>query len=219
MKTLILFALIFCTASFGFSTYMCPLKGCDCGRICTRTFDCVHGQKKKHHRTKSIKAFPSTHESLLIENGYANAEGLPRYETMKDVQHAVKSSELIPLAAYTGVVLSSRLPAARTAARPEVVTFLYTVGAAHAQFSPHPIIVDSAVRPVAVQKRLHLRNAAPWRGERASPHETGATIDLKRQGRADDAWMVSYLTVQQEAGRVHVIQEKNCWHIFVRRTQ
>ena len=214
MKTLI-FVVLLSTAVFGLRN-QCPLKGCDCGKICTRTFDCVRGQHKKRSR-RNVLAFPATHESLLIENGYANDEGLPRYLKMTDVQHAVDSSELIPLAAYRGVILSPRLPAARSAARPEVITFLYTVGAAHSQFSPLPIIVDSAVRPVQVQRRLHLRNAAPWKGDRASPHETGATVDLKRQGRADDAWMVAYLSVASTAGRIHVIEERNCWHIFVRR--
>ena len=175
------------------------------------------GRQHKRHSKKTVAAFAATHNSLLVENGYANDEGLSRYETMTDVQQAVESNILVPLADYKGVILSARLPSARCAARPEVITFLYTVGAAHAQFSPHPIIVDSAVRPVQVQRRLHLRNAAPARGERASPHETGATVDLKRQGRADDAWMVAYLSVEQAAGRVHVIEERNCWHIFVRR--
>ena len=175
------------------------------------------GRQHRRHSKRISVAFPADHGSLLIENAFANSEGLPRYETMTGVQHAVLTKELIPLAAYRGVILSTRLPAARSAARPEVITFLYTVGAAHAQFSPHPIIVDSAVRPVAVQKRLHLRNAAPWKGDRASPHETGATVDLKRQGRADDAWMVAYFSVASTAGRIHVIEEKSCWHIFVRR--
>jgi Family of unknown function (DUF5715) len=170
---------------------------------------------RRHVKNKKCLAFPATRESLIMENGAANDEGLPRYSTMKDVQRAVNRGELIPLAAYTGINLSSRLPAARAAARPEVVTFLYTVGAAHAQFSPHPIIVDSAVRPASVQRSLHLRNAAPWKGDRASPHLTGATIDLKRQGRSDDAWMIAYLSAAQSAGRVHVIEEKSCWHIFV----
>lgn len=214
MKTLI-FVVLLSTAVFGLRN-QCPLKGCDCGKICTRTFDCVRGQHKKRSR-RNVLAFPATHESLLVENGYANDEGLPRYATMTDVQQAVESNILVPLADYKGVILSAHLPAARSAARPEVITFLYTVGAAHAQFSPHPIIVDSAVRPVSVQKRLHLRNAAPARGEKASPHETGATVDLKRQGRADDVWMVAYLSAEQAAGRLHVIEERNCWHIFVRR--
>ena len=169
------------------------------------------GIKAKHHKNRDTLAFPATHDSLLIENAMANEEHLVRFQDIQDLR------SLEPLLHNRTVAIESHLPANRRLCRPEVNQFLYALGTAHQMFSPSPIWVSSAVRPVQVQRRLHLRNAAPWKGDRASPHETGATVDLKRQGRADDAWMVAYFSAASTAGRIHVIEERNCWHIFVRR--
>ena len=55
------------------------------------------------------------------------------------------------------------------------------------------IQVNSAVRTVLVQKKLrrHNRNAAPEKGETASSHLAGLTVDLQRRGmtKAQVKWM------------------------------
>ena len=82
MKVVVI-VLILCSLTFGLTHNACPLKGCNCGRICTRTFDCVRGNHKRHRKQKNILAFPATHESLLIENQYANEEHLVRFKIFK----------------------------------------------------------------------------------------------------------------------------------------
>jgi hypothetical protein len=79
--------------------------------------------------------------------------------------------------------------------------------------------VDSAVRPATVQKKLRRwnRNAAPWDGERASSHERGTTIDISRNlTKTEYRWLVFQLLYYRAVGVVMVIEEKACFHIFVR---
>jgi len=65
--------------------------------------------------------------------------------------------------------------------------------------------VNSAVRTVAYQRQLIEvnGNAAPAEGDIASPHLTGATIDIAKKGltMSEVAWMRAYLFTAQTAAR------------------
>ena len=81
--------------------------------------------------------------------------------------------------------------------------------------------MNSAVRTVAYQRHL-LRingNAAPAEGDVASPHLTGATIDIAKKGLSPSevGWMRAYLLPLQAAGKIDVEEEfeQACFHITV----
>jgi len=81
--------------------------------------------------------------------------------------------------------------------------------------------VSSAVRTVEYQRRLmHINgNAAPAEGDIVSPHLTGATIDIAKQGlnRQEMAWMRRRLLALQSEGKIDVEEEfrQSCFHITV----
>ena len=67
---------------------------------------------------------------------------------------------------------------------------------------------------------LHINgNAAPADGDIASPHLTGATIDIGKKGLSplEVEWMRSYLSPLEVAGKVDVEEEfyQSCFHISV----
>jgi hypothetical protein len=71
------------------------------------------------------------------------------------------------------------------------------------------------------QKRLMEinGNAAPAEGDIVSPHLTGATIDIAKDGLSRDeiAWMRRRLLALQTAGKIDVEEEfrQACFHITV----
>jgi len=81
--------------------------------------------------------------------------------------------------------------------------------------------VNSAVRTVEYQRRLIEvnGNAAPADGDIASPHLSGATIDIAKKGlsMSEVAWMRGYLLPLQMAGKLDVEEEfyQSCFHISV----
>ena len=62
-------------------------------------------------------------------------------------------------------------------------------------------------------------NAAPAEGDIVSPHLTGATIDIAKDGlsRAEIAWMRRRLLALEAAGKIDVEEEfqQACFHITV----
>ena len=92
---------------------------------------------------------------------------------------------------------------------------------AHQAAFHKPITVNSAVRTVEYQKRLMGTNgnAAAAEGDVVSPHLTGATIDIGKQGmsRKEMDWMRRQLLGLEEAGKIDVEEEfqQACFHITV----
>jgi hypothetical protein len=84
-----------------------------------------------------------------------------------------------------------------------------------------PLDVSSAVRTVAYQKQLMKTNgnATAAEGDVASPHLTGATIDIAKQGMSlrEIAWMRTWLLALENAGKIDVEEEfqQSCFHITV----
>ncbi len=81
--------------------------------------------------------------------------------------------------------------------------------------------MTSAVRTVEVQKKLrrHNHNAADIDGDLASPHLTGATIDIGKRGMTKKQleWCRNYLLEKQNDGNIDVEEEfrQRVFHITV----
>lgn len=163
--------------------------------------------------------FRPTHDSVRLENERADIMDVPRYQTQAEVDAAVVSGALAPVQSYyTTYTVSSKLPPNRRFARSETVGFLESLSAEFYSTFRTPLVVDSAIRPADCQRRLRRinRNAAPYTGDRASSHERGTTIDLsKRLTRQQYRWLVGRLLYERALGRVLVIEERACFHIFV----
>ena len=162
--------------------------------------------------TKTPKLFPATHDSVAAENRRADALGMRRYETMYEVDDAVKIGQLVPI---TGVKINDKLPKDRRYLRPEVLSFLERLN----RDVGSNLTVDSAIRPADVQRRLGRfnPNAAPFDGYRASSHERGSTFDIARKGlsRRQERLLRLRLLYYRAIGIALVIEEKSCYHVFV----
>jgi len=143
---------------------------------------------------------------------------LERIQNEFELSCLVKAGGLVALPITDAVRIAPSLPANRRYALPGTVSFLLLLSEAYRQHFNAPLVVDSAVRPVAVQQRLRRTNksAAPAEGETASSHETGTTFDLSRNvTHAELRWLEEMLGMYQAYDVVIVEEEKNCLHIMV----
>ena len=149
---------------------------------------------------------------MAEENRRADALGYRRYLDMKDVNIGVAGGELVPI---TGVKINDKLPKDRRYLRPEALSFLERLN----RDVGSNLTVDSAIRPADVQRRLGRfnPNAAPFDGYRASSHERGSTFDIARKGlrRCDYRVITIRLLYYRAIGRILVIEERGCYHVFV----
>ena len=161
---------------------------------------------------KTPKLFPATHDSVAEENRRADALGYRRYLDMEDVNIGVTRGELAPI---TGVKINVKLPKDRRYLRPEALSFLKRLN----RDVGSNLTVDSAIRPADVQRRLGRfnPNAAPFDGYRASSHERGSTFDISRRilSVRNYRFLVARLLYYRAIGRILVIEERGCLHVFV----
>jgi hypothetical protein len=111
-----------------------------------------------------------------------------------------------------------KLPKERRYALPETVTFIARLDEEFYAMTLVHLVIDSAVRPADVQKRLSRfnRSAAPAYGAGASSHERGTTVDLSRRMRKGQyRWLLARLAYYKALGAVLVIEERSCIHVFV----
>lgn len=159
--------------------------------------------------------------SLERQNRRLDEEGLQRVEDESDLQYRIARHLLIPLPTSSGLSVNPELPDQRRYCRPWTAEFLSDLGRMHEAVFHRPLRVDSAVRTVAYQRRLISinSNAAPAEGDVASPHETGATIDIAKRGMTwrEIGWMRNYLLTLQNSGLLDVEEEfyQSCFHITV----
>jgi hypothetical protein len=160
-------------------------------------------------------------ESLVRQNEKTDADDLERIEDNADLHDRIARGMLVPVPASAGLTINPNLPEDRRYCRPWTATFLADLAHAHdAQFH-HPFEVSSAVRTVEYQKKLMRSNgnAAAAEGDVVSPHLTGATIDIAKQGlsRSELYWMRNRLNTLQNAGKIDVEEEfrQACFHITV----
>lgn len=169
----------------------------------------------------SVTPLRGSHESLVRQNEKSEAEGLERIEDDDDLNDRIAHKMLVPVPVSASLAINGNLPENRRYCRPWTAAFLSDLANAHEAEFHKPFEVSSAVRTVAYQKQL-MRvngNAAPAEGDIASPHLTGGTIDIAKQGmsRKEIAWMRSALLPLQQAGMIDVEEEfqQSCFHITV----
>jgi hypothetical protein len=162
-----------------------------------------------------------SHEILLHQNTMADEEGLERIRNDAELNRMRREGTLLPLPVGAHLVVDPRLPVNRRYCRPWTAKFLSDISANfYAEFHA-PLQVNSAVRTVAFQQHLERvnGNAAPAVGETASPHLTGAAIDIgKRNLSAEQiAWMRTNLLALEDAGKIDVEEEfqQSVFHISV----
>jgi hypothetical protein len=171
--------------------------------------------------------FPANGGSVAAENARAEALGYERYTDNAQLQAGIDSGRLVPVP----ITVTPKLPEFRRFVTPEAADFMLTLDADFHRATGRYLIVDSAVRPEDVQRRLcrHNRNAAPASGKAPSSHERGTTFDLAKKfyngrdytrlTRAQYKWLLWRLMYYRETGRILVIEERACIHVFVGRLQ
>lgn len=160
-------------------------------------------------------------ESLVRQNQRAEEDGLLRIEDDAAIASLRRSGGLVVLPVSQGLRVDERLPDNRRFCRAWTGRFLSDLARVHYSRFNQPLQINSAVRTVAYQRHL-LRingNAAPADGDIASPHLTGATIDIAKKGLSPSeiSWMRAYLYPLQASGKIDVEEEfhQSCFHITV----
>jgi hypothetical protein len=162
-----------------------------------------------------------SHESLQRQNERLDAEGLERIEDESDLADRIARKLLVPLPASSALAVNAELSATHRYCRPWTALFLTDLARAHEAAFHRPLEVSSAVRTMEYQKRLMEinGNAAPAERDIVSPHLTGATIDIAKDGlsRGEIAWMRRRLLALETAGKIDVEEEfrQACFHITV----
>lgn len=160
------------------------------------------------------KVFPATRDSVPAENRSADAAGIPRYGDERSMAGDVERRVLVPVP----ITCNPKLPRERRYVRVDTADFLLELDSRFHLATGRYLMVNSAVRPATVQKQLarRNRNAAPAAGERASSHERGTTFDLsKRMKRSHLRYLLTQLMCYRAQGRILVIEERNCIHVYV----
>jgi hypothetical protein len=160
-------------------------------------------------------------ESLVRQNARSDAEGLERIEDEADLSSRIDHKLLVPLPASAALTVNPKLIENHRYCRPWTARFLADLARAHEAAFHRPIEVNSAVRTVEYQKRLMATNgnAAPAEGDIVSPHLTGATVDIAKEGMSGQeiGWMRRQLAGLEQAGKIDVEEEfeQACFHITV----
>jgi hypothetical protein len=160
-------------------------------------------------------------ESLIRQNEKTNADNLERIQDDADLHARIVNGQLVRVPESAGLAVNGNLPEDRRYCRPWTARFLTDLSNAHQAQFHNPLELSSAVRTVEYQKRLMRTNgnAAPAEGDVASPHLTGATIDIAKKGltRSELYWMRNRLDALQNEGKIDVEEEfkQACFHITV----
>ena len=160
-------------------------------------------------------------ESLSRQNERTEADGLERILDEDDLADRIGQKLLVPIPTSSALAVNDNLTENHRYCRPWTATFLADLATAHASRFHKPIMVSSAVRTVEYQHHLMRTNgnAAAAEGDIVSPHLTGGTIDIPKQGmsRQELGWMRNWLLERQVAGTIDVEEEfrQSCFHITV----
>ena len=160
-------------------------------------------------------------ESLLRQNEKDTSEGLVRIQDDAQLNAMRADHELVLLPASASLLVNPALPYNRRYCRPWTARFLSDLARVHYARFHRAIQVNSAVRTVEFQRSLMQvnGNAAAADGDLASPHLTGAAIDIGKKGLSmqEIAWMRAWLLPLQQAGKIDVEEEfyQACFHISV----
>jgi hypothetical protein len=159
--------------------------------------------------------------SLERQNARLDDEGLERIEDEADLRARIADGLLVRLPVSRALIVNADLNENHRYCRPWTAQFLTDLARAHEAAFHRPLEVNSAVRTVEYQKRLMETNgnAAAAEGDIVSPHLTGATVDIAKDGlsRQEIAWMRRRLAGLEAAGKIDVEEEfrQACFHITV----
>jgi hypothetical protein len=172
-------------------------------------------------RTAMPPPLRGSYESLVRQNKKSEADNLERIEDDDDLADRIVRKMLVPVPVSAALTVNGNLPENRRFCRSWTATFLTDLARAHNAAFHGPLEVSSAVRTVAYQKQLMRSNgnATAAEGDVASPHLTGATIDISKLGlsRQEIGWMRAWLLPLEQAGKIDVEEEfhQACFHITV----
>ena len=189
--------------------------------VAVRPVHAVHTKHRRKPRPLPYRAFPPTRESLVLQNAEVNRLGLERYADSKALAAAVEREDLVPLPLSVSLAVDRRLDPHRRYCRPWVAAFLFDLSDAYYTEFHTPLLVDSAVRTVKVQRSLLRwnKNAAPAHGELESVHIAGIAVDIARRPMNGNQirWMEFRLLYYHALGLVIVEEElkQPCFHIVV----
>jgi len=175
----------------------------------------------KHAKLIVLPPLKGSRESLIRQNQRNEEEGLERIEDDAQLNELRSRHELVGVPVSMSLHVNAELPVNRRYCRPWTARFLSDLSRVHYARFHRPLQVNSAVRTVEYQRHLIEinGNAAPAEGDIASPHLTGATIDIAKKGlsMSEIAWMRAYLLPLQTAGKIDVEEEfyQSCFHITV----
>jgi hypothetical protein len=182
----------------------------------------VHRASKRRTRFRRVlwnPVFRPSRDSLLRQNEEIDRLELPRIQNEAELVELIERQQLVPIVASQTLRFDPRLDPDRRYCRPWTRDFLDDLSEAYYEQFHSPIQVNSAVRTVQVQKKLrrHNRNAAPEKGETASSHLAGITVDIQRRGmtRQQVAWMEQYLMPLKDQGLVEPEEERHQWVFHV----
>jgi hypothetical protein len=183
----------------------------------------THATIKPLARVHFVAPLRGSLESLVRQNQRDEAEGLVRIEDDAQLDQLEASREIVPVPASYSLRVNPDLPVNRRYCRPWTANFLSDLARSHYARFHRAFQVNSAVRTVAFQRALLEinGNAAPADGDIASPHLTGAAIDIgkKSMSFSELSWMRAWLLPLQMAGKIDVEEEfyQSCFHITVYR--
>ncbi len=178
-------------------------------------------RRVRHHHTRWNPVFRPSRESLILQNAEVDRMELPRIEDDYELESLKSKGDLVEINTSEHLRFDPRLDPDRRYCRPWTRDFVEDLSKAYFEAFGAQIQVNSAVRTVKIQKRLrrHNRNAAPEKGELASSHLAGTTVDLQRRGMtpAQIKWMQQYLMPLKDLGLVEPEEERRQWvfHVMV----
>jgi hypothetical protein len=177
--------------------------------------------KRHFRRVRWNPMFRPSHDSLLRQNEEIDRLDLPRIADDEELEQLKAIEALVPIRESEALRFDPRLDPARRYCRPWTREFVDDLSQAYYRQFHSQIQVNSAVRTVKVQRKLRRRNrnAAPEKGETASSHLAGITVDLQRRGMTKEQvrFVESYLFYLKALGLVEPEEERRQWvfHVMV----
>lgn len=205
---LLALAVAVCGEAFGLHGYIPP-----------RHVQHTHRRRAHIQRVRWSPVFRPSRQSLLRQNEEIDRLELPRIQNEAELEQLIASQALVPIVPSRTLRIEPSLASNRRYCRPWTRDFLDDLSDAYYNEFHNQIQVNSAVRTVQVQKKLrrHNRNAAPEKGETASSHLAGITVDIQRRGmtRQQVKWMEQYLLPLKNLGWVEPEEERHQWVFHV----
>ena len=157
----------------------------------------IHATIPSVRRACFVAPLRGSLESLMRQNERDEAEGLVRIENDAQLDQLEANREIVPVPASYSLRVNPDLPTNRRYCRPWTARFLADLARSHYARFRRSLQVNSAVRTVEFQRSLMEinGNAAPADGDIASPHLTGAAVDIGKKGMSfsELSWMRAWL--------------------------